>query len=357
MSKEKGMADKVYGIGILGNCCTHGAGLAHAFISHPRTRIVTGCEADARRGPELALAMDAALADSCEAAVARDDVDIVCITADPCDKARMVELACKAGKPVLLNKPMCASLDDARRIEAAVAEAGVTCVLDIPMVKGEAAFAKLRAEMAAGAYGPVVAYHHNFGMTFPMDFPIRERWPERFDPPGVSGGGEMTNMGCYAIDYMVTLLGAPQSVQAKRQSFWPEYAASPVENFGQIVCDYGAFYATLAVGKQKLGRPHKHTNDLSIRFHNTNLLLAPYADASIVNGAAAALSDYVGAFAAESSIDQLIRSMETGAPSHDNMTLARLGVEVLMAAYRSIVDGGVPVSLPLADGANPLMLD
>ena len=348
------MEMRTYGVGILGNCCTHGAGLAGAFRNHPRTGVVTGYEPDDRRGPELREAMGLPLAQSYESVVAHADVAILCVTTDPCDKAQMVEMAARAGKHILLNKPMCESLDSARRIERAVRASPVKCVLDIPMVKGLPPYAKLRQDMAAGRYGRPVAYHHDFGMTFPSDFPIRELWPERFDPPAVSGGGEMTNMGCYAIDYMVTLLGSPRAVQAKRSSFWPEYAESPVENFGQIICDYGDFYACLAVGKQKLSEPMQGANDLSIRFPNANLILDPYTSTVIVNGVSQSMEEFVGDVTPEGSIDQLIRAIEKGAEPDDTVELGRMGVEVLMAAYRSIVEGGATIALPLEDGANPL---
>jgi len=349
------MAKAQYGVGILGNCCTHGAGLAGAFAGHPRTRLVTGYEPDLRRGPELGQAMGLPLAESYEAVVGHPEVDIVGVTTDPCDKAAMVEMACRAGKHILLNKPMCESFDSARRIEQTLRQSRVKCVFDISMVKGLAPYAKLRQEMAAGKYGRPIAYHHDFGMTFPPDFPIRDLWPERFDPPQVSGGGEMTNMGCYAIDYMVTLLGSPRSVQAKRGSFWQEYAESPAENFGQIICDYGDFYACLAVGKQKLTEPLQGVNDLSIRFHNTNLILNPYTDTCIVNGLSRPMAEYVGDTVPEGAIDQLLRCIEQDAEPQDNVELGRMGVEVLMGAYKSIVKHGAVVKLPLKDGSNPLL--
>ena len=333
------MPDKVYGVGILGNCCTHGQGLVGALNGHPRTRAVAGHEEDERRGAELKEAMGLDLAGSYEAVADDPEVEILCVTSDPCDKAVMVELACARGKPVLLNKPMCESVESARRIEAAVADSGGQCVLDIPMVKGLAPYARLRADMAEGQWGRPIAYHHDFGMCFPMDFPIRDLWPERFDPPEVSGGGEMTNMGCYAIDYMVTLLGKPVSVQAKRASFWQEYADSPVENFGQIICDYGDFFATLSVGKQKLDGPHQGVNDLSIRFPNHNLLLSPYTDTALVNGVSVPMAEYVDGAAPTGSIDQLIRAIEGMGEVEDTVELGRVGVEVLAAAYASVEEG------------------
>ena len=44
-----------------------------------------------------------------------------------------------------------------------------------------------------------------------------------------SGGGEMTNMGCYAIDYAVSLLGRPRAVTAKWRKEWDVYKAADVE--------------------------------------------------------------------------------------------------------------------------------
>jgi len=237
-----------------------------------------------------------------------------------------------------------------------VRDSGVRCVHDIPMVKALPPFARVRAALAAAEFGHVVAYQHAFGMMFPMDFPIRDLWPERFDPPALSGGGEMTNMGCYAIDYMVTLLGSPKAVQAKRQSFWQEYVESPVENFGQIVCDYGHFYAVLTVGKQKLTDPLASTmNTLHILFENTDLLVDPVSDTVTVNGIRKLTAEFVGATPVEGALDQLIRCIETGEEPLDTVEQGRRGMEVLMAAYQSAISDGERVSLPLGDGRNPLV--
>jgi hypothetical protein len=64
-------------------------------------------------------------------------------------------------------------------------------------------------------YGKVMGYHHLFGMNFDPAFDLQRVWPERLDPAEKSGGGEMTNMGCYAIDFAVALLGRPRAATAK----------------------------------------------------------------------------------------------------------------------------------------------
>jgi len=65
-------------------------------------------------------------------------------------------------------------------------------------------------------HGTALAWHHLFGMTFDPAFNLQAVWEERLDPPEQSGGGELTNMGCYAIDCAVALFGRPPAVSAKR---------------------------------------------------------------------------------------------------------------------------------------------
>jgi len=344
-----------YGAGVVGNCCTHGAYVARALAEHPRISLVAGYEADSKRGPELAEAMGHDLAADYDAVIDDPQVEIVGIATDPSDKAEMVERACARGKDVWINKPLCESLDSARRIVRAVAHSGVKLVHDIPMVKGLSIYAKFRQEVAAGEYGRPISYAHNFGMTFGFDFDIGATWPERFDPPAISGGGEMTNMGCYAIDYLATLFGLPEAVQAKRADFWEPYRQAHLENFGQIVCDYGDFFALLSVGKQQLGAPRQGTNVLTAVFPHHTFLFDPYNDTLRINGAPHEVAEYLGDFRPESSLNQLLRCIETGAEPEDNAQVSAQGVELLMAAYHSVSNGGQAVALPLEDGANPLV--
>ena len=82
-------------------------------------------------------------------------------------------------------------------------------VHDIVVVRFNPVTAKLLEEVRDGAYGEPLHHSHSFGMTFSRDFPLADIWPERLDSPSKSGGGELTNLGCYAVDYMVALWGRP----------------------------------------------------------------------------------------------------------------------------------------------------
>jgi len=135
-------------------------------------------------------------------------------------------------------------------------------------------------------------------MNFAHGFPIRDIWPERFDPPSVSGGGEMTNMGCYAIDYVVALFGSPQ---ACRRSGWTS-GGSTATRGGELRSDRAGvpgFYALLSVGKQNLDTPHQHSNWLSVQFEVENFLIEPHSETLIVDGVPRPMAEYLDGFQVE----------------------------------------------------------
>jgi predicted dehydrogenase len=355
-----------YRVAVLGNCCTHGEFVVDALRREPGAELVGGWEPDPRRAPALANALGFELAPTPAALIDDPGIDIVAISCDPCDKARWAEEVAAAGKHIFLNKPFCESLESARRIEAAVERHGVQLVHDIVAVRFDPVTAKLLEEVRAGRYGEPLHHAHSFGMTFSHDFPLAHFWPERLDPPSKSGGGELTNLGCYAVDYMVALWGLPASVQAKWMKTWDVYEEAEVENFGQILADYGRFFALLAAGKQRLRSfpsmdlagalsPRNWHNVLELQFAEANLTLLPYADLVIRDGRALSVEQYVGDFRCSTPFEQLARAIETSVPPDSSASAGRWGVEVTAAAYRSIVEGGAVVPLPLEDGHHPLV--
>ena len=342
-----------YGLGILGNCCTHGAGIVHQLRDHPRINIVTGYDKNPRCDLELRKTIGVGGASSYEAVAADPEVQILVITSDPCNKADLVDLAVSKGKAVYINKPLCHTPSCADRIVNSIRAGGVPAIFDAPMVMHQPAFNKLLYEVKGSKYGQIINYHHSFGMIFPMDFPIRERWPERFDPAEISGGGEMTNMGCYAIDHALRLHGLPKTVSAKKQTFWHPYVEADVENFGQIILDYGKYWAVLSVGKQIVNETPGSRNALTIEFESTNLFMDPGAGIFLENGKRKSLAHYISDHKAKPAIDQLLDAMEHNITPQCDIETAADGVHILSAAYQSIMSGQ-PVHLSLKQKVNPL---
>jgi predicted dehydrogenase len=353
-------------VGVLGNCCTHGEFVVAALSAEPSATLVAGWEPDPRRAPALSEALGMPLRETPEEVIEDPEIDVVAICSAPRDKAALVERAAEAGKHVFLNKPMCESLDSARRIEAAVRTHGVQLVHDIVVIRFHPVTARLLGDVRSGRYGQPLHHAHSWGMTFSLDFPLATVWPERLDPPAVSGGGELTNMGCYAVDYMVALWGRPRAVQAKWSHGWDVYREAGVESFGQIVADYGDFFAVLATGKQTVGSlpsltvedalsPSNWHNVLEVQFADANVTLLPHLDLVVLDGQVLSADDYVGAFRPATPFEQLVQAIDTDEPPDSGVGAALLGVEVTMAAYRSIAEGGAVVPLPLEDGRNPLV--
>jgi predicted dehydrogenase len=344
----------------------HGEFVVAALREEPGAELVAGWEADPRRGPALERALGVELAPTPEALVEDPRIEVVAICCDPCDKADWVERAAAAGKHVFLNKPFAESLESARRIEAAVDRYRVQLVHDIPMVRFAPATAKLLEDVRGGAYGEPLHHAHSFGMTFSHDFPLADVWPERLDPPSRSGGGELTNLGCYAVDYMVALWGAPESVRAKSMRTWDVYQEAEVENFGQIVADYGGFFAVLAAGKQRLQSlpsmdlaealmPRNWHQVLELRFVDANLTVLPYRGLVHWDGRTLTTEEYLGDFRCPTSFEQLTQAIETSVPPESSARVGRLGVEVTTAAYRSIAAGGAAVAIPPEPGRNAVV--
>ena len=324
------------------------------FKGRSDTCVIAAYEANPRRAKELQGVFGEPLSTSYEAVINHPAVDFVAVTCDPCDKAEMVELAAAGGKHIFLNKPLCESLDSARRIAEAIKTHNVHFVHDIPMVRFIPVYARLLKEVQAGVYGAVMGYHHLFGMNFPTDFDLAAAWPERLDPPQKSGGGEMTNMGCYAIDYVVSLFGRPKTVTAKWRKLWDVFADADVENFGQIVLDYGDFFAFLEVGKQQLVTGRRHSNSMTINFEGQTMFIDASAQVVTINHVPQDYDQFVEGATVLGSVDQLIDAIENGTPPTSNIETALIAVETLMAAYRSILEGQ-PVELPLSSGENPLI--
>ena len=345
---------KPYNVGIIGNCCTHGMGICNMLNQRKDTNVVAAYEKNPKRAEELQSVLNQQLSSSYQEVMDSPDLDFVAITCDPCDKADMVEQATVRGLHILLNKPLCDNLENAHRIMTAVKTNGVCFVYDIPMVRLIPVFATLMDQVGTEQYGKIMGYYHLFAMNFPMDFDLKSIWPERLDPPEKSGGGEMTNMGCYAIDYVVSLFGKPTNIIAKWRKNWDIYREENVENFGQIVLDYDDFYALLDVGKQRLEKKHGHSNLITINFEHQTVTIDANAQVVIINHLVQDYGEFIQDVIVTGSVEQLIGAIEHDKYPTSSIENAVAATEILMAAYQSIVEKRL-ITLPLTSGKNPLV--
>ena len=160
-----------------------------ALVGHPRISLVAGCDpnADARAGFGLP-----AYANAEELLARRDDFDAVYIASPHEFHARHAVLAARAGKHILVEKPMAVTLAEAAAMVAAAEAAGT--VLMVGPSHGYDPPVALAAELIASGEAGAVRLIHAANFT---DFLYRPRRPAELDT--AQGGGVVLSLSLIHI--------------------------------------------------------------------------------------------------------------------------------------------------------------
>lgn len=167
------------------------------------------------------------------AALERPDVDVVVVCSEPVRHARWALAALDAGKHVIVDKPMAVTLEEANAVlEAAQRARGRLTVVNrlaSPPLR------RARGWIDAGQVG----FPRHVSMDFlsnGSDFGTAVERPELVADPALSGGGELRNFFCYAVDAIRYLTGCePVSVHAEGGSFFFEpHRRFGVEDLGVV---------------------------------------------------------------------------------------------------------------------------
>lgn len=139
--------------------------------------------------------------------LARDDIDIVLNLTIPAAHAEIARAALDAGKHVYGEKPLAATLHEARAVQEAAARSGLRlgCAPDTFLGGGHQT---ARALIDRGRIGRPVAG------TATLMVPGHERWHPNPDFYYAPGGGPLFDMGPYYVTAMVNLLGPVAQVSA-----------------------------------------------------------------------------------------------------------------------------------------------
>ena len=124
-------------------------------------------------------------------------VNVVSICSFPQDHANQAVKAAKAGKHLIIEKPLALSWEDCQRIETAVHDAGVqACICFEGRYSGQ--FQSTRAVIDSGLLGKIhygeVDYYHGIGPWYGQF-----RWNIRED----AGGSALLTAGCHALDALL----------------------------------------------------------------------------------------------------------------------------------------------------------
>lgn len=167
--------------------------------------------------------------DDFDAMLADPELDVVSICGYPQQHAEQVIKAARAGKHIIIEKPLCLSPKDLRAMQVAIKKARVkTCVCFECRYSSQ--FLATKAVIDKGLLGHLhygeVDYYHGIGPWYGQF-----RWNTRRD----AGGSALLTAGCHALDALLLCMGGDvvevtsYNTKSKSKIFSPyEYATSGV---------------------------------------------------------------------------------------------------------------------------------
>jgi predicted dehydrogenase len=194
---------KQFNVGMVGYGWVAGAHIA-AVNATTLGRVTSVCssrkldaaELSARHGSRITCFTDL------EEMLQQPELDVISICSYPYEHARQAVVCARAGKHLILEKPLALSWDDCCSIERAVAKAGVkACVCFECRFSGQ--FLTIKSMLDRGLLGHVhygeVDYYHGIGPWYGQF-----RWNKRRE----AGGSSLLSAGCHALDALLLCLGS-----------------------------------------------------------------------------------------------------------------------------------------------------
>jgi predicted dehydrogenase len=196
------MTAKKFNVGIIGYGWVSGAHIA-AINASPYGQVTAICssrnldskEVSARHGGAITCYTDL------NTMLADKSLHVVSICSYPQDHAKHAIAAAKAGKHLIIEKPLALTWDDCQAIEKAVRQAKVkTCVCFECRFSSQ--FITIKAIIDRGLLGRIhygeVDYYHGIGPWYGQF-----RWNTRKD----AGGSSLLSAGCHAMDALLLCMG------------------------------------------------------------------------------------------------------------------------------------------------------
>src|SRR6267154_836104 len=161
------------------------------------------------------------------------------------DHRRVVEICARYGVPVMMEKPLAVSLEDARAIEKA-ARAGKIQVLvnyETTWYRSNQAAYDLVHDNAIGEIRKIVVHDGHGG---PKEIGVGPEFLSWLTDPKLNGGGALFDFGCYGADLATWLMDGrrPESVTAVTQHIKPETYPN-VDDEATVVLSYPKAQAIL----------------------------------------------------------------------------------------------------------------
>ena len=164
----------------------------------------------------------------------RDDIDLVVIASPNDTHAPLAEFAMRAGRSVVVEKPFTIAADQARRLAAVSAEAGVLLSV-FHNRRWDSDFLTVQDAIRKDLTGRITQFESRIDRFRPK---VRDRWRENPGP----GSGLLYDLGPHLLDQTLLLFGIPDTVQA---TLAMQRTGSKTDDFFHLLLRYGQMVATL----------------------------------------------------------------------------------------------------------------
>jgi UDP-N-acetyl-2-amino-2-deoxyglucuronate dehydrogenase len=184
----------------------HAAGIERAAGA----RLVAVCREDSARADEAAAQFGVPCDTSLDALLARPEIDAICICTPSGQHAAQAIAAARAGKHVLVEKPMALTLADADAMIAACREAGV--YLGVALQRRiDPVFQEVKSAIDAGGLGKLTLGTISVPYLRQQSYYDSAAWRGTW---ALDGGGALMNQGIHLLDLLVWYMGDATAVQA-----------------------------------------------------------------------------------------------------------------------------------------------
>ncbi|MDQ3349957.1 MAG: Gfo/Idh/MocA family oxidoreductase [Acidobacteriota bacterium] len=199
-------------LGVISFAHAHVNAYLDVIADFPDARVVAAWDDDLDRGRAASERYGLDWIPQLDDLLARTDIDAVFITSPTNRHAEHAVLAARAGKHILLQKPMALSLADCDRITEAVRETKVLFSMCYQM-RADPVNLKIKKLLTEGAVGNVaiVRRRHAIPMLLNPDFARPGNW--HIDPE--QNIGMWMDDASHAADWFLWMLGPPVSVIAE----------------------------------------------------------------------------------------------------------------------------------------------
>ncbi len=199
-------------LGVISFAHAHVNAYLNVIADFPDARVVAAWDDDADRGRAACERYGLDWTPQLDDLLARTDIDAVFVTSPTNRHSEHAALAARAGKHILLQKPMALSLADCDRITEVVREAGVLFSMCYQM-RADPVNLKIKELLTEGAVGNVaiVRRRHAIPMLLNPDFARPGNW--HIDPE--QNMGMWMDDASHAADWFLWMLGPPVSVIAE----------------------------------------------------------------------------------------------------------------------------------------------